>query len=353
MDAGQYSSGNSQSHLTVDCLNSLNNTLSGGIFLGWGRTGSAGTPATSPCIANAWIGQFTVQTVDTTILIISITVLSIVMNSSTPSKPPSLTKAILICVAAWIPGLITSMSAMPPLDTQIPNLRYELGSVGLGLGVYGQVSGNWCWIKPQYLGLRYGLTHGWRIAVFVATIVIYTFVYLRLKSIFNRFRMRNSITSSNISRPQRKAADSDTSQIPGGTRDTELCYQPRHSSIDAFPQPTRAKITTDDTEARVSHRHSSSAFHTMGGGLRATASPNLKRMLLMNGYPIAYIVLWIPGMVNRLAESVGASPRWLQVLQASTQFVGLVNALTYGLNEQFRQRARERWSRHKFIRTGP
>ena len=61
-------------------------------------------------------------------------------------------------------------------------------------------------------------------------------------------------------------------------------------------------------------------------------------MLLMNGYPLAYIVLWIPGIANRLVESVnGVSPRWLTALQACTQYIGLINAVTYGLTEQTRR----------------
>lgn len=70
---------------------------------------------------------------------------------------------------------------------------------------------------------------------------------------------------------------------------------------------------------------------------RMPAPPNVKKMLLMNGYPLAYIVLWIPGIANRLAESVGQSPRWLSALQACTQYIGLINALTYGMSEQMRQ----------------
>ncbi|KFY31983.1 hypothetical protein V493_00618 [Pseudogymnoascus sp. VKM F-4281 (FW-2241)] len=69
---------------------------------------------------------------------------------------------------------------------------------------------------------------------------------------------------------------------------------------------------------------------------RMLAPPNLKKMLLLNGYPIAYIILWIPGIANRLVESLGTSPRWLEALQSSTQFIGLANALTYGLSEQKR-----------------
>lgn len=70
---------------------------------------------------------------------------------------------------------------------------------------------------------------------------------------------------------------------------------------------------------------------------RMPAAPNVKKMLLMNGYPIAYIILWIPGIANRLAESVGQSPRWLNALQACTQYIGLINALTYGMSEQMRR----------------
>lgn len=70
---------------------------------------------------------------------------------------------------------------------------------------------------------------------------------------------------------------------------------------------------------------------------RMPAAPNVKKMLLMNGYPLAYVILWIPGIANRLAESVGQSPRWLNALQASTQYIGLINAVTYGMSEQMRR----------------
>lgn len=54
-------------------------------------------------------------------------------------------------------------------------------------------------------------------------------------------------------------------------------------------------------------------------------------------------MLWIPGIANRLAESLGGSPRWLQALQATTQFIGMANSLTYGISEQMRRNARKRW----------
>lgn len=124
------------------------------------------------------------QAVDFNILIISIVVLYSVLNSRIVAQ--SSTRAtVAICVSAWIPGLITS-------------------NVGLAVGSYGHVSGNWCWIRPDFLGMRYALTHGWRIAIFVATVVIYTFIYVYLKRVFGKFRMSNpsSGTGNTASRDQ-------------------------------------------------------------------------------------------------------------------------------------------------------
>ncbi|KAJ3560740.1 hypothetical protein NPX13_g9200 [Xylaria arbuscula] len=68
----------------------------------------------------------------------------------------------------------------------------------------------------------------------------------------------------------------------------------------------------------------------------------VRRMLLLRGYPMLYVILWIPGIVSRLLQAAGneaaANSRVLIGLQASTQFVGLANAITYGWNQQWRQK---------------
>lgn len=80
----------------------------------------------------------------------------------------------------------------------------------------------------------------------------------------------------------------------------------------------------------------------------------IKRMLLLNAYPIMYVILWIPGLVNRFLEASGrtsnASPaerRALAALQASSQFVGLANAVTYGFNTALRKKLRRWWQRKR------
>ncbi|KAK0661747.1 hypothetical protein DIS24_g2344 [Lasiodiplodia hormozganensis] len=73
----------------------------------------------------------------------------------------------------------------------------------------------------------------------------------------------------------------------------------------------------------------------------AQVGREVRRMLLLNAYPVAWVVLWLPGIANRLVEAAaGSSPRWLRIMQSTTQYVGLANALTYGFNEHMRSRAR-------------
>lgn len=73
----------------------------------------------------------------------------------------------------------------------------------------------------------------------------------------------------------------------------------------------------------------------------------IKRMLLLNAYPVMYVLLWIPGLVNRFMEATGnrSNSRALAALQASSQFVGLANALTYGFNKGLRTRVKKLWKR--------
>ncbi|EPS45036.1 hypothetical protein H072_999 [Dactylellina haptotyla CBS 200.50] len=71
-------------------------------------------------------------------------------------------------------------------------------------------------------------------------------------------------------------------------------------------------------------------------------SRRVRRVLLLNAYPAMYILLWIPGIANRLVEATGHSSHVTQFLQASTQFIGLANAITYGWNERVVRQLKER-----------
>lgn len=81
------------------------------------------------------------------------------------------------------------------------------------------------------------------------------------------------------------------------------------------------------------------ATHIVSSGARQRKQA-VRKMLLLNGYPILYVILWIPGMATRIVEAFGEAPLWLRGLQASTQLVGFANALTYAYNEQLLLRIR-------------
>ncbi|KAJ3538010.1 hypothetical protein NM208_g6090 [Fusarium decemcellulare] len=331
--------------LVADFINSCNNTVSGIFVL---KNGYA-SPQVSPgagCLANAWVGQFSVQAIDFNILVISLSVLLVVQRQQVLSDSSRIMTTI-VCVLPWIPGTVTSF-------------------IGLALSAYGPVSGNWCWIRPQHLGLRYGLTHGWRIAIFLATVGIYTFIYIKLRRLFGA--LKDVLDSSALGR----SATNNRSRI-----EPDITEQPDNQRIwttttadDSYELESRSGPKKDQGEEGSSNRGvqwstspipqlptansptntTQQSSNGSGQAVRVRASPNLKKMLLLNGYPIAYIILWIPGMANRLAESLGTSPRWLTSLQACTQFIGLVNALTYGFTEQM-QRAIQMWMKRRSFRT--
>lgn len=71
----------------------------------------------------------------------------------------------------------------------------------------------------------------------------------------------------------------------------------------------------------------------------------VKKVILMRAYPFFYVILLIPGIANRMVEASGRSSKVTQLLQASTQFVGLANAITYGWNERILEELRERFGR--------
>ncbi|KAI0158308.1 G protein-coupled glucose receptor regulating Gpa2-domain-containing protein [Xylariaceae sp. FL1272] len=311
--------------LVADFIYGFGNTISGAIFLYSGQTPSPLTTPSTACLVSGWFSQSNAQAVDFNILFMAIVVLLTITKRGAVTQL-DLKLQILICVAAWIPGFIT-------------------GTIGLALGSYGYVSGNWCWISSKRLGLRYGLSHGPRIAIFVITLLIYTYIYLKLRRIFTNLRSLSSHTDTRTGRDHGGQPSEDTQTIL-----VSHAISISHELSDLPPHSGTSERSKDFTTSEAT-THSTVTFDTRPNddgkqfqASRMPAPPNVRRMLLMNGYPIAYIILWIPGIANRLAESVGKSPTWLTALQASTQYIGLINAITYGISEQVR---RDVWKKLK------
>ena len=164
--------------------------------------------------------------------------LFVVTRKHSTSLEPKILRRVLLIASPWILPLCTATAA-------------------LSMNYIHPVSGNWCWIQPRPVYLRYALMHGWRFCFILVVLLIGLYVHLRLR----------------------------------------------------FHAPTFSDRSRSETDVEV------------------------RKFMLLNSYAMYYIILWIPGIANRVAEAFGHSVRWLQVLQASTQFIGFANAITFGWHE--------------------
>ncbi|KAF7190537.1 hypothetical protein HII31_08251 [Pseudocercospora fuligena] len=324
--------------LAADLINSANNTISGAFALSR-RHEKQPIPPGPGCVANGYIGQFSVQAIDFSILVISLSVLLTIRQSKVMLKP-SMRHVIAVCAIPWIPPLVTA-------------------NVALAMDLYGPVSGNWCWIGAKYFGLRYALTHAWRIGIFVATIGIYTYIYIHLMRTYGKLAISSNTgtadTDDNLTALSDLPQPSDAPKRHIRVRSSITTFHSHHADEQPLaPFPTISE-EGDASSAERSTSHIGFAESKSGnrngqitvvaGATHAQARARkqaVRKMLLLNGYPICYIILWIPGITNRIYEAFGPSPIWLRALQASTQLVGFANALTYAYNEQFHQRIRGR-----------
>ncbi|PBK85567.1 hypothetical protein ARMGADRAFT_1087438 [Armillaria gallica] len=274
-------------------INAMDNVVSGVVVLTTGPLSR--TPA---CIANGFIEQLSVQATDTSIFAISIVTIMIVTASngsswSVKSKKNKERFITVVCGCTWVLPILTSF-------------------IALGKDYYTAVSGNWCWLTPEPVYVRYVLTHGWRIMFIFIEIGLYMYLYVHL---------RRRVKDLNIGLPWITTCSG--MNLRNGFDDLE-----RSSEIHAPPINITCSQSLKPSFETQYHPSSVITFHPH------YRQKHLSKILLLNAYPIAYIVLWIPGLCNRLVEASGHTSRVLQILQASTQFVGFANALTYGWNER-------------------
>lgn len=271
------------------------------------------------------------------------------------------TKKVLICLSVWV-------------------VPFTTGCIAVGLGVMMPAGANWCWISAARTDLRYALTHAWRFAIIFAIICIYTYVYFYTSRHFKSFGTvalptnHYSIASYAKADADKKAADEMpklevrlatiqetglSSPIRGsswlrlsGCSEKDFLQAPKAAlakdRVALTRPPTAPPIYTevDATRPEPLRRPSLLKFGTFTN-IETYKTPEtkrfereVKRMLLLNAYPIFYVLLSVPGLVNRLLQAAGSPPsgRVLDALQAASAFLGFANAVTYGFNRHLRQR---------------
>ncbi|KAI2475734.1 glucose receptor git3 [Pyrenophora tritici-repentis] len=338
---------------TLEFINSLNNSISGLYVLTHGKT----SPGLA-CTVNGWVGQWSVQAADFSILAIAIiTLLTITRTTYMPNT--CLVKKILICASVWFIPTTTA-------------------SIAAGLDQLKPVSGNWCWISGAEPELRYALGHAWRFSIMLATIGIYIYIWvymgkhyktLHLVSAGETYTHHSTVHHRQASQDdaveQRSESQMELRQIHVEHQVDVDCTEggPAQSPATDIESGgcqkccTTVSVTSEtdpyskDTLENKLNVLSSGKHDTPPNDARTTQASNpsrvssqsrnvereIKRMLLLNAYPILYIILWMPGMLNRLVEASGHKSRALTIMQCSTQYIGLANAITYGLNKQVRK----------------
>jgi hypothetical protein len=141
-------------------------------------------------------------------------------------------------------------------------------------------------------------------------------------------------TASDASSDPSDSFELGQTQRIGVYHDAEKAQGPEHHENACLPASDLHGITATTTITTITAPTNQFQAHSQ------KVERDIKKMLLLNGYPICYVILWIPGITNRIMEASGntSNKRVLNILQASTQFIGFANAVTYGLNQQWRGR---------------
>lgn len=280
--------------------------------------------------------------------------------------------------------------------SKIPHTKTSSGTTALVLSAYKPVSGNWCWISPTPLYLRYVLGHGWRLSIIFITLTLYVYLFSYIHRHFKSLREISSLNNENgdhgVERTPQWSQCSNREDENNIYIHNDFEVYEEHTDFDwdvetptqeesyyNFPDPAEISQRKDSQEGLDSpppspfkvikqefHPNASSRSGSDSTVVKSQISPLLSRdplalirrpppshftttatattpplaviksreihiqkLLLLNAYPIGYVLLISPGIMNRFVELSGGSSRTLAIAQASTQFVGLANACEF------------------------
>ncbi|KAK8134259.1 hypothetical protein PG984_006271 [Apiospora sp. TS-2023a] len=202
-------------------------------------------------------------------------------------------------------------------------------TTALALNEMEPASGNWCWIAGDPPYLRYVLGHGWRLAIFALIVVIYLYIFIKVV-LRVRTRKRTNSRSAQLGRPEIKEISLPTATIVSA-KDLEFQLDTEMSTIET---PSREEFAIRPSNPRTnSERSVADSVKSTGGSRQHHFDTELRHWLVLSIYPATYMLVWIPGLANRIVELQGDKSQLLSVLQATTQLTGFINALCYGFKE--------------------
>lgn len=210
---------------------------------------------------------------------------------------------------------------------------------------YAPVSGNWCWISADKPVLRYALNHGWRFAIILLTICLYIYLYSYFRSELKEIANLRRPSQTPVSFPGNDM-ENESSDDEFEMRNKETGFKPWTQDDDMVPiSSSKALTNITSYQQYISSSSVVTPFSYNHTASVQSKQQEIQKVLLLNAYPIAYVILWLPGIINRIVELSGTQSRTLQILQSASQFVGLANAVTYGYNEGIKRQMATWWEK--------
>ncbi|KAK8094205.1 hypothetical protein PG997_000890 [Apiospora hydei] len=209
--------------------------------------------------------------------------------------------------------------------TEGANYHGVSGTIALALNEMEPASGNWCWIAGDPPYLRYVLGHCWRFAIFVIIIGIYLYIFIKVM-LRVRTRKRTNSRSAQLGRPKIREISWPSATIQSA-KDLEFQLSSFESSVET---PSREEFAIRPSNTRTNSQRSAAGTDN---NRHHHFDTELRHWLVLSIYPLTYMLVWIPGLANRLVELQGDRSQLLSVLQATTQLTGFINALCYGFKE--------------------
>ncbi|TPX42165.1 hypothetical protein SeMB42_g03752 [Synchytrium endobioticum] len=314
--------------MVSDTANSLTNLISGLSVL-------RGNQLTNGpfCTATGYIGQVSVQSSDFSVLLMAL--ITYATFTPDPGSPSS----------RWLARLQARKWVLV-----LPLLLVPLASASLAFVYpgYERASFSWCWIAAEPVYARYVYAHGLRLAIMLALPVIYGRLYFRIRNAYRVAKERDLA---------RRAieAEWEYSMTPPRSMNKHS-YGGRPDSIISLASHDTVILDGDDVSSYFESVRGPTSLKCVAGARRrkrgASASPEVaklkqlkKAMDLMIALPIVYFILWIPGVINRLHVATNGRTTWvLEALQTSTQYIGFVNSILYGLNPNVQSGLAELWA---------
>ncbi|KAG9239363.1 G protein-coupled glucose receptor regulating Gpa2-domain-containing protein [Amylocarpus encephaloides] len=312
----------------ADFINSFNNSISG-IYM---FANDGGLSDGGKCTVNGFIGQMSVQGTDFAILLIAMATV-FALRGNQPILDTSLKSKIILSFCVWLVPFTTSI-------------------VALGLGAYTPVSGNWCWISKNPPVLRYALNHGWRFLIILITVCLYIYLYFYFRAHFSEIKDLMRPASHSTSEPNNlklnPIPDDEDSFEEFEMRNKGVFIRPYDAAEDTVPISS-SKVLTNITSytQSISSPSTITPFNYPHTASVQRKQHEIQKVLLLNAYPVAYVILWLPGIINRIYELNGDSSLVFRILQSSSQYVGLANAITYGYNEGIKRQLRTWWDKKR------